>query len=141
GDRSIAKQVYAAVRQAILDGRLRAGDRLPSSREFSTRLAVARNTVNDAYARLASEGFIAARRGSGTYVSSHVSERAEDARPPSVVIAPPLTRWAKMLLPLRPIIPERDLPYDFRPGLPDLASFPIDAWRRVTARTLRRLSG
>ena len=140
GNLGIAKQIYGALRQAILDGRLKAGEKLPSSREFSAQLAVARNTVNEAYARLSSEGFITARHGSGTYVSSYAVDQDGDMRHADAAIEPELSRWARSLLPARPVVPERELPYDFRPGLPDLASFPIDVWRRLTARILRQLS-
>jgi GntR family transcriptional regulator / MocR family aminotransferase len=140
GNLGIARQVYGALRQAILDGRLKAGEKLPSSREFSAQLAVARNTVNDAYGRLSSEGFITTRHGSGTYVARDVVHQDADMRHADAPIEPKLSRWARSLLPARPVVPERELIYDFRPGLPDLASFPIDVWRRLTARILRHLS-
>jgi GntR family transcriptional regulator/MocR family aminotransferase len=52
-----------------MDGRIRAGEALPASREFAARLSVSRTTVIVAYDRLIGEGFATARVGSGTYVS------------------------------------------------------------------------
>jgi DNA-binding transcriptional MocR family regulator len=47
--RSYTKQIYRQLRQKILEGELKSGDRLPSTREMSEELKVARNTVLTAY--------------------------------------------------------------------------------------------
>ncbi|MFP2899215.1 GntR family transcriptional regulator, partial [Corallococcus sp. 4LFB] len=49
GRRDLAGQLYRGLRAAILDGRLRRGERLPPTRELALRLDVARNTVSVAY--------------------------------------------------------------------------------------------
>ena len=64
-------QIYRQVRDAILDGRLKAGEIVPPSRELARRLTVSRNTVGIAYDRLIGEGFIETRIGAGTYVCEH----------------------------------------------------------------------
>src|SRR5215470_1549967 len=64
--------VYAQLRAAVLDGRLRPGDALPATRELARRLAVSRNTVTNAYQRLIAEGFAVGRVGAGTFVSADV---------------------------------------------------------------------
>jgi GntR family transcriptional regulator / MocR family aminotransferase len=66
GRRDLAGQIYRQFRDAIRDGRLKAGQTLPPSRELSRRLAVSRNTVGVAYDRLIGEGFIETRTGAGT---------------------------------------------------------------------------
>ena len=50
------RQLYEALRRAILDGKLLAGDRLPSSRELTTDLGLSRNTVVAALNQLGVEG-------------------------------------------------------------------------------------
>jgi GntR family transcriptional regulator/MocR family aminotransferase len=65
GRRDLAGEIYRQLRAAILDGRLRGGERLPPSREMALRLGVSRTTVGVAYDRLISEGFADARTGSG----------------------------------------------------------------------------
>ncbi|NBH03108.1 winged helix-turn-helix domain-containing protein, partial [Amycolatopsis sp. SID8362] len=67
GDLSV--RIYRQLRDAVLDGRLRAGERLPPTRELARRLAVSRNTVAVAYDRLTADGFLTGRVGAGTYVS------------------------------------------------------------------------
>jgi DNA-binding FadR family transcriptional regulator len=62
------RQVYNQLRQAILEQRLPAGARLPSTRALARRLGVSRNTILNAYEALAAEALLAARTGSGTRV-------------------------------------------------------------------------
>ena len=65
-DQPLARQLYSELRAAILSGRLRAGDRLPASRVLAAELGVSRNTSLAALEQLISEGYIEARRGSGS---------------------------------------------------------------------------
>ncbi len=58
-----------ALRDAVRDGRLAPGTRLPSSRALAADLGLARNTVAEAYAQLVAEGWLVARQGSGTRVA------------------------------------------------------------------------
>jgi DNA-binding transcriptional MocR family regulator len=60
--------VMAAVRRKLSSRALAAGDRLPSIRSFAATMGVSPSTVVEAYDRLAAEGLIRARRGSGFYV-------------------------------------------------------------------------
>lgn len=76
GDESLTRQLYRLFRRRIADGRLGAGEKLPSSRGLSEELGVARNVVLDAYGQLLSEGYLEARGGSGTYVAPGASLRA-----------------------------------------------------------------
>ncbi|MFD3585934.1 GntR family transcriptional regulator [Streptomyces sp. NPDC058683] len=67
-------QLYRRLREAILDGRLKPGTRLPASRALQEQLGVARNTVLNAYTQLYAEGYIEGRQGSGTYVARVLPE-------------------------------------------------------------------
>lgn len=62
--------VMTAVRAKVASRALAAGDRLPSIRGFAATMGVSPSTVVEAYDRLAAEGLIRARRGSGFYVSA-----------------------------------------------------------------------
>ncbi|KAA0023752.1 MocR-like pyridoxine biosynthesis transcription factor PdxR [Antrihabitans cavernicola] len=66
----LAVQVARALRDAATHGGVRTGDRLPSSRALATRLGVSRTVTAAAYDQLHSEGWIAGRHGSGTYVTA-----------------------------------------------------------------------
>lgn len=61
--------MHAALRTAILGGRLTAGMRLPASRTLATQLGVRRNAVVVAYEQLLSDGLAEGRPGSGTFVA------------------------------------------------------------------------
>lgn len=63
------RQVYAQLRESILSGELAGGTLLPASRTLARELKVARNTVEAALLRLAAEGLVERRVGSGTRVA------------------------------------------------------------------------
>ena len=52
-------QLETSLREAIRGGRLRAGERLPSSRELARELGVSRGMVQDCYGQLLAEGYLA----------------------------------------------------------------------------------
>jgi GntR family transcriptional regulator/MocR family aminotransferase len=123
------------LRRAILDGRLRAGDQLPATRELAQTLAVSRTSVTVAYDRLAGEGFVTSRVGAGTFVSDDVPLRT--GSPPGQRgegVLRPQPVWASVRLPTAFANPAR---FDFRTGLPDAKLFPSRTWRRLVARSLR----
>lgn len=114
-----------ALRRAVRDGRLAPGTRLPSSRVLAQDLGVARNTVADAYGQLVAEGWLTARQGSGTRVA-----RGAFAEPAPASAAPVISVSAGF------VDYGQSHPYDLRPGLPDLSSFPRDAWLDASRRAL-----
>lgn len=70
GTGSLAARLAAALREAISAGRIAAGQRLPPERALAGALGVSRTTVVSAYDALRAEGWLASRRGSGTFVSA-----------------------------------------------------------------------
>jgi GntR family transcriptional regulator/MocR family aminotransferase len=140
GGARLSDQVYHGIRRAILDGRLSVDDRLPASRDLGRQLKVSRNTVLAAYERLTNEGYLRSRVGSGTFVDQPLFANGGAGRKSPRKIAARLSGFGHRLLPPQAIVPRRDLPFDFRPGIPDLKHFPIKAWRRISARQSRQLS-
>ncbi|HLW98289.1 MAG TPA: winged helix-turn-helix domain-containing protein [Candidatus Acidoferrales bacterium] len=67
------QQLCAALRKSIVEGILRKGARLPSSRALAILLEVSRNTVLAAYDELLAEGMLHSRPGSGTSVGNSAS--------------------------------------------------------------------
>ena len=104
GAQSLHRLIYDELRRAILSGRLRPGERLPSTRQVAQRLRVARNTIARAYDDLASEGYLEGRVGSGTYVPRALpAELLQPAQPPpdgAIEQAPRrgLSTWAERAL-------------------------------------------
>jgi GntR family transcriptional regulator/MocR family aminotransferase len=75
------QQLCAALREAILGGRLRPGARLPSSRALARHLNLARGTIVTAYQQMTAEGYLGGRTGSGTYVADVLPDALLDAGP------------------------------------------------------------
>jgi GntR family transcriptional regulator/MocR family aminotransferase len=139
GDRGdLAAQIYRQLLDAMLDGRLRAGERLPATRELARQLEVSRNTVAVAYERLIAEGYLAGRVGAGTYVCqlTAVAGPARARRAPGGIRgARPRRIWQD--LPPASTAPSARPRYDFSVGVPDKLLFPFETWRRLVGRELR----
>jgi len=82
GPGPLHRKLSDAMRAAVADGRLTAGERLPSERDLAGRLAVSRSTVVAAYDTLRSEGVLESRQGSGTRIRARVSGERPPAAPP-----------------------------------------------------------
>ncbi len=78
---SLPKQIARQIRQAIVEGRLRADDRLPGEEELAERYGVSRPTIREALKRLAAQNLIRSRRGpaGGTFVNRPSQEEMRDA--------------------------------------------------------------
>ncbi|MGI5458185.1 PLP-dependent aminotransferase family protein [Streptomyces sp. CA-249302] len=118
GDRLCA-QLERQLRDAIRTGRLRAGERLPSSRELARVLGLSRGLVQDCYAQLQAEGYLVTRVGSATRVAACAQVEEAPAPPPGDT---------------RP-----HLIADFRHGVPDLTSFPLADWLWATREAARAM--
>ena len=122
------RQIYDGYRAAILSGRLRPGERLPSTRALATELNISRLPVVNAFEQLLHEGYIEGRAGSGTYVKDSIPD--ELARPAAAL---PETAAA----PLRPAPPHLG---PFRVSLPALDRFPLRLWSRLVSKHARQLT-
>lgn len=149
GSRRSAASVYTQLRAAILDGRLVSGCKLPVERHSAVFFGVSRNTVARAYAKLAIEGLVQSRQGSGTYVAPKQSrpprERFPAARTPDPRLNP---QWSQPGLvqalnfwhdSQRASASSATAFLDFRPALVDPRLFPFDLFRQVSAKQLRRM--
>jgi GntR family transcriptional regulator / MocR family aminotransferase len=112
-------QLEGSLREAIRDGRLRAGERLPSSRELARELGVSRGMVQDCFGQLLAEGYLTSRTGSATRVADISGQQPGDQ--PVAGSSPALPSAGRH--PSGPL-----LIADFQPGVPDLSSFPRTDW-------------
>lgn len=135
GRGDLAARIYRQLHDAVLDGRLRPGERLPSARDLAARLEVSRNTVAAAYERLTAEGFLVGKVGAGTFVQADPVAPAppKKRRAPGGGAVRPRPLWRE----LTAAKPTAGGPYDFRVGMPDPRLFPLESWRRLVARELR----
>jgi GntR family transcriptional regulator/MocR family aminotransferase len=136
-DQGLARQLYQALRERILDGRLAGRTRLPASRDLAALLGISRNTVTRAFDQLYAEGYVEGRVGDGTYVADLAGERPA-AQPPARGPAPSaaLQRLQQHHLPP----PLSGAPRAFRIGVPAFDLFPFETWARLQARFWRKPS-
>ncbi|HYD81709.1 MAG TPA: PLP-dependent aminotransferase family protein [Paucimonas sp.] len=140
------RQLYEAIKQAILAGQIGPGIQLPPTRELAVMLRISRQTVLNAYTQLMAEGYLAGTVGKGTFVSEHLP-----------IAAPKPTASPHQQQPPRPLRPlsqrgqrfldtptklniHADRPTAFRIGMPGIDAFPFDTWARLEARRWRRPS-
>ena len=96
GRRDLTGQIYMQLRAGIIDGRLAANARLPSTRDLAAQLGVSRKTTLDVFERLIAEGFLRTRAGDGTFVAEGLA-RLPSARPePLSARARATGIWRKM---------------------------------------------
>ena len=132
-------QLYASIKRAILDGVLAPGAKLPSSRELAADLDVSRTTAMLAFDRLAAEGYIAARSGSGTFVTAQFDRPDAAQTPGGRPRHPPLAARGQVLAASPPtVIKIEGPPRPFRIGTPALDAFPRRLWGRLLAGQRRR---
>ncbi len=141
GNGNLQTAVYDAVRNAILEGRLEAGARLPATRDLSEQLRVARGTVVSAYEQLVAEGYLSGQRGAGTFVSETLPDqwlsprrRAASSRKPRRATLS--TRGAALA---RARFPQAlpGAPRPFLPYTPAVDLFPRARWGQLVARHAR----
>ncbi len=137
------RQLYEGFREAIVERRLRGGQRVPSTRSLAVELGISRVPVLNAFDQLLAEGYFETRRGSGTFVAGALPD--DDARP----ARRPGSRQAvnqpgPRVIARRPaaILPAAPEPWygglgAFRLNEPALDHFPIAAWSRLVTRHCR----
>jgi GntR family transcriptional regulator/MocR family aminotransferase len=137
---SAQRRLHACLRNAIYDGYLIAGMRLPSTRTMAQELNIARNTVVYAYEQLATEGFIISTHR-GSVVASVVGKVLKSSvdHVPAAKLDAKNESFAQRSFALShfPIAAEEAAA--FAPGIPALQNFPITLWRRLLDNVWREL--
>jgi GntR family transcriptional regulator/MocR family aminotransferase len=136
--RGLARQLYQALRERILDGRLQRRTRLPGSRDLAHLLGISRNTVTRAFDQLYAEGYIEGRIGAGTYVAE-LSGTTRPA-PPALQAGAPQNAALQLLQNHHLNPPVSGPPRAFRVGVPAFDLFPFETWARLSARFWRKPS-
>jgi GntR family transcriptional regulator / MocR family aminotransferase len=117
---TLGAQIEDQLRRAIREGALKAGARVPSTRDLARQLGVSRRVAVDAYSQLAAEGYLELRQGARPRVSEAAAspEATEAEKPP-------------------PVRPPR---FDFLPSVPDVSTFPRTAWLRSLREALTSIT-
>ncbi len=143
---ALHKQIYEGYRRAVLDGRLRPGERIPSTRVLAAELAVSRFPVLNAYSQLLAEGYFESRIGAGTAVSNSLPDQftssglTTHARLASTRPAPrPVARRISILAPRGSALWLRGWGA-FGVGQVALDQFPFRVWSSLVARHSRKVT-
>ncbi|MBK6294026.1 MAG: PLP-dependent aminotransferase family protein [Rhodoferax sp.] len=129
GNLPLHRQLYEALRRAILDGKLAAGDRLPSSRELTQDLGLSRNTVVAAINQLSVEGYLVSRVGSGTFVNASVPKPVARRPAPRGHRCNDLSRRGSALA--TTFCADQLEVQPFTAGIADFSAFPVALWQRL----------
>jgi GntR family transcriptional regulator/MocR family aminotransferase len=122
---SLSSQIYIGLRDAIHQGTLAQGARVPSWRDLAVQLGVSRGTVRVVYERLLDEQLLVSRGASGTWVSE-------------APIAPPASPERSISHPLPDFWPDfSNRPATFQMGVPAQDAFPFKLWARMMLRNAR----
>jgi GntR family transcriptional regulator / MocR family aminotransferase len=137
--RALTRWLYGELRAAILEGRLAAGARLPSSRDFARQYELSRGTVVSVVERLQAEGYVSSRVGFGTWVNRVEVPRAA----PQAATTPAYIR--RIVSTYKRPQPWIDLAFasrvrPFRIGVPAMDEFPSEVWGRIAASRARDFS-
>lgn len=138
---TLQAQIQQMVAEAILSGRLRRGDKLPSTRKLARHLGVSRITVTLAYTELQANDYLSSRGRSGYYVSDNAPD--PPAFPPPAQAPTDRIDWGRAIgtrftggeTPSKP----RDWQsyrYPFTYGQPDLTLFDHNNWRLCALKAL-----
>ena len=120
------RQLYEAMRRALLDGKLGAGDR----RELTQDLHLSRNTVVAALNQLTVEGYLVSRVGSGTYVNDTLPRATTNQR--SAHAPSHVARLSQRGTALSGTFCANQLEIQpFAPGIADFSAFPVALWQRL----------
>jgi len=122
----LTTQIAGQLRDALADGRLATGERLPSTRTLGGLLGVSRTVVTAAYAQLFAEGWVEGRHGSGTFVADGAPGRPRGSGSAEPGAPPGLRGTADGLPPLAGASM-----IDLRPGITWTEGIDGAAWRRA----------
>lgn len=131
------KALYHAVRDAIHDGNLVYGEKLPSTRELAASYHISRGTVNQVYDTLTAQGYLQSEHGRGTFVAYQADLSHEEYQVKSCTHH--LSAWGNRIQQLEQQTPQQTVQVrdhskensemiDFSKYQPDLSKFPYDEW-------------
>jgi GntR family transcriptional regulator/MocR family aminotransferase len=129
----LIRQVYEQIRMRILNGGVREGQKLPSSRELALDLHVSRNVIIEAYEQLLAEGYIVTHQGSGTFVAEGAFLEITKKKP-SPAPFDYTSNKNKNTTKENSVSSERKELIDFKSGVPALDLFPRTTWAKLAHR-------
>jgi len=132
------RDLYRAIRNAVLEGVLSPGERLPSTRQAAADYGVSRGLLEEVFAQLTEEGFLSRAVGRGTFVASRAATFAM-RDPEAVVRHSPSPARRGLAIAGKSACREPPSPRPFNAGIADTSEFPWKVWQRLSHRAAREL--
>ncbi|MGA8939583.1 MAG: PLP-dependent aminotransferase family protein [Acidobacteriaceae bacterium] len=134
---TLANWLYAELRDAILEGRLESGTRLPASRDFASQYGLSRGTVVSVFERLQDEGYISSKVGFGTWVNrvAAVQPNQQTTSTSPAYVRNVISSYVRPK-PYVDLIWNEHI-HPFRAADPAIAEFPSEVWGRIAAKRAR----
>jgi GntR family transcriptional regulator/MocR family aminotransferase len=143
------RQIYEAIRRAILNGEFEARMQLPATRILAKQLGVSRMTVINAYEQLFAEGYLEGKTGAGTFVASQIPEEllqiSQSAKKNKTTETTgekvKISKFAERIAETQTRVSRfqsstSTLP--FKNGLTAVSEFPFDVWEKIATRVYRQ---
>jgi GntR family transcriptional regulator/MocR family aminotransferase len=140
---TLKSSLHHALTLLVTSGRLTYLAKLPPSRRLASKLEISRDTVEQTYARLEAEGYIARAVGRGSFINYQqnaligrellVADNAQGA----LLSELELSDYGRALL-ADSHIPRSICNSSLTPSLPDLRAFPIDSWLQLEKQVVRQ---
>jgi GntR family transcriptional regulator/MocR family aminotransferase len=142
--KALHQQIYDAYRAAIVDGSLRPGQRIPSTRVLASEICVSRFPVLNAYAQLLAEGYVESRVGAGTVIASSLPDQLTSSEPVGSTHSPTPSGPRSVarhcsILPRVASFPWLQSWGAFRVGQVAFDQFPLHVWSNLVARRCRSM--
>src|SRR5215471_20359006 len=144
GAKELWRWLRDELRAEILNGRLKRGARMPSTRGLARQYQCSRGTVVVAFDHLRAEGYIEGKRGTGTFVALELPDDSLSARRPAVHLPKQTSRAGlsnRGRIATEHVVtlpPSRSIGKAFRSYEPAIDLFPVDLWSRISGRVVRR---
>ncbi len=125
-------QISQRLKQAIADGQLEHGERLPSTRVLASQLNIARGTVENAYALLMGEGLLITKGQAGTFINVSFNNSAK--------VKPASVKQTHFINNAKRTATKQENTFLFQPGCPAYDAFPKKTWTRLVSSQARQQS-
>ncbi|MDQ1143690.1 GntR family transcriptional regulator/MocR family aminotransferase [Bacillus sp. SORGH_AS 510] len=119
-------QLANYIKEEILAGKMKPGEKLPSKRKLADYLRLSLNTIQSAYEQLSAEGYVESKPRKGLFVTT-----LEDDRSLTMQVGPPNVGAKR-----EAVLEKEKVTIDFNSGKIDLALFPYAQWRKLTVQAL-----
>lgn len=133
------RDLYRALRAAVLDGVLAPGERLPSSRQSAADYGVSRGMVEEVFGQLTDEGFLDRAVGRGTVVATRMARLNLPAKPVHSRRSSSAASRRGVEVSTNAACREPETPRPFNAGIADTSAFPWKIWQRLQGRAAREL--